>query len=73
MAGYKSHSVEEVRKAQRAGQDIYALDTGNAGHDDTVIAAVEETRESVLSEILAFHELEELPEDWSLDLVDWEI
>ena len=69
----KSHTLIELQTAQKAGQDIYDLDTGTAGGDDELIAGPGETYEDVLAEVLAFHELDELPENWSLRLIDWKI
>ena len=73
MAGFRSFSVAECQAAQAQGRILYALDTGNDGEDDVLIAQSDETREDIIHDILHHHELTTFPEYWSLDRVDWTI
>ena len=66
---FRSHEKKEIREALKKGQEVWALDTGTSGNDDHLIG----THQEVLAEILNYHEIEELPENWTLDKVDWEI
>ena len=61
----KSHTIEEIEAALAAGQEVWALDTGNAGEDDTLIG----TQAEVVADICHYLEEEELPEGWTLDRV----
>ena len=63
----KSHSEEEIRAAIARGEKVFALDTGNDGEDDTLIG----NKEECLADILRHHEIDELPDRWTLIEVDW--
>ena len=65
MSNYRSHTETEITAALLRGEKVWALDTANQGDDDHIIG----TYESVLSDVLNHHEMEELPEEWSLDRV----
>ena len=65
MAGYRSHSMEDIRAALARGEEVWALDTGNAGEDDTLIGS----RDAVVADILHHHELDAWPAGWTLDRV----
>ena len=67
MSGYRSYAETEVREAILKGTEVWALDTGNAGEDDMLIG----THEECLAAVLHHHEIESLPDGWSLDRVDW--
>jgi len=71
MAGFRSFSVAACQAAQAQGKTLYALDTGNAGEDDMLILAPDETLENLVAQILSHHELDQWPPHWSLDRVDW--
>ena len=60
---YRSHAKEEVIEALKQGKKVFALDTGNFGEDDVLIGG---TMEEALADVLAYHELAELPEDWEI-------
>ena len=60
---YRSHAKEEVIEALKQGKKVFALDTGNYGEDDVLIGG---TMEEALADVLAYHELAELPEDWEI-------
>jgi hypothetical protein len=68
---FKSHSKEEILKALSEGKKLFVLDTGSAGEDDILIAEHGEGREDVLADVLAHHEMAELPEDWYLEEIDY--
>ena len=59
-----SHSMEEIEQALINFETIWVLDTGNAGEDDTLIGG---TYEEALQDVLCFHELDELPKNWSIE------
>ena len=63
----KSHTDSEIERALKKGIPVWKLDTGTDGEDDVLIGEIE----SVRAEILGFHELEEMREDWTLERVDW--
>ena len=67
MLKLKSHTHEDILGAYRAGETVWALDTGNDGADDTLIGE----RDTVIADILSFHELDTWPDAWTLDRVDW--
>lgn len=46
----------------------YKLDTGNDGYDEIL----DGTREECEVDVLHHHDLDELPEHWTLTLIDWE-
>jgi len=69
MTQFRSHTKEEIRRAHKQGKEIWALDTGNFGEDDYLIGSFRE----VMADICHHYEMEELPPDWSLSKVDWEI
>ena len=58
----KSHTAQEIRRAIRQGKTLCHLDTANAGGDDILIGS----ESDVLADVLAYHEMEDLPTDWSL-------
>ena len=60
----RSHTDREIRDALAQGHQVWALDT-TTGDDDVLIGTLDE----VLHDVLVHHELEQLPEDWSLDQV----
>jgi hypothetical protein len=70
---FRSHSKEEIKKAISEGKRVFALDTGNAGEDDILIAEPGEGREDVLADVLAHHEMAELPENWTLKEIDYDL
>jgi hypothetical protein len=70
---FKSHTKEEIKKAISEGKKVFALDTGNAGEDDILIADTNETRQDVLEDVLAHHEVSELPEGWTLEEIDYDL
>jgi hypothetical protein len=70
---FRSHSKEEIKKAISEGKKLFSLDTGNAGYDDILIADTNETRQDVLEDVLAHHEVSELPEGWTLEEIDYEL
>ena len=63
---FRSHSPAQVAEAIAEGEQAWALDTGSHGDDDVLIGGFEE----VLSDILDYFELSDLPEGWSLVRVD---
>mgnify|MGYP001113163474 CR=1 FL=1 len=60
----RSHNDREIRDALAQGQQVWALDT-DTGDDDVLIGLYDE----VLHDVLVHHELDQLPENWSLDQV----
>jgi len=70
---YKSHTKETVMNAQKNGLEIYELDTGADGNDDMLIAEKGETSQDLLIDILNYYEIPELPDHWSLALVDYDV
>jgi hypothetical protein len=62
----ESLSTEELIEAAQTGLQLWALDTDTSGEDDTL--AVSSYQEAVHC-VLTHHELESLPENWSLDLL----
>jgi len=73
MAGFRSFTPEACRTAQDQGLTLYALDTGNDGEDDTLIAYHHESLTEITQIILDHHERATWPAHWSLDRVDWPI
>jgi hypothetical protein len=69
---FRSHSKKEIKKAISEGKKVFFLDTGNAGEDDILIVEPEESREDVLADVLAHHEMAELPEGWTLKEIDYD-
>ena len=61
---------DDIRKAQKEGKSIYYLDTNGFGEDTYLIS---DNYKDALSDVLSYYDIEELPEDWSLDLVDYNI
>jgi hypothetical protein len=45
----------------------YKLDTGNSGNDEILEG---ESRAEVLQDVLNHHEIDELPEGWTLEAVE---
>jgi len=70
---FRSHSKEEIKKAISEGKKVFFLDTGNAGEDDILIAEPGEGREDVLADVLAHHEMAELPVGWYLEEIDYDL
>jgi len=70
---FRSHTKEEMIKAVKEGKKLFRLDTVNAGCDDILIAEIGESREDVLSDILLYHELSELPDGWTLEETDYDL
>jgi hypothetical protein len=64
---YRSHAKEEVIEALKQGKKVFALDTGNYGEDDVLIGG---TMEEALADVLAYHELAELPEGWEITVTE---
>ena len=58
----RSHNDREIRDAFSQGQQVWALDT-DTGDDDVLIGTLDE----VLHDVLVHHELDQLPDSWSLD------
>lgn len=65
----KSHTKEEIQKALKEKKEVWKLDTGNDGEDDILIGNYDD----VLFDILSYHDLDVLPDYWSLEKVDYEI
>ena len=65
MMNYRSHTEEAINAALLRGEQVWALDTAGRGDDDHLVGTYTE----VLADVLYHHGLEELPADWSLDLV----
>lgn len=63
---YRSHSKEEIESMAANGHEIWYLDTDGYGEDDFLIGEYDE----VLTDILNFFDIEELPENWSLDKIN---
>ena len=61
---------DDIRKAQKEGKSIYHLDTNGFGED---VYLISDNHRDALSDVLSYYDIEELPEDWSLDLVDYNI
>lgn len=61
----KSHSVEEIKKMVKEEPElkIYDLETGTSGNDDVLVGV---DYDDVLTDVLAFHEIDELPEGWEI-------
>ena len=70
---FKSHSREKIEKALSEGKRVFVLETGSAGEDDILIAEPGEGREDVLADVLAYHEMAELPEGWCLEEIDYDL
>ena len=62
---YRSHTEEAIAAALLRGEEVWALDTAGRGEDDHLIG----TYSQVLADVLHHHEMDELPADWSLDIV----
>lgn len=63
---FKSHSKEEIRQALSRGEPVFELDTGTSGEDDVLTGSMAEC----LSDICAYHEVEELPKGWTLRQIE---
>jgi len=50
---YKSHTKKDLIEAQKKGEKLWSLDTGNDGEDDVLIGE----KEDVIQEILYFHDI----------------
>lgn len=74
MVKIKSHSEEEIETALASGREVWALDTGNDGEDDTLIGSYSEVERDVLHYYTILHDLptepEALPAHWTLQRVD---
>lgn len=66
----KSHTGKELIAAYLAGKKIWILNSGTSGNDDIVIG---EKYEEIMTELLEFHGLEKMPENWKLRLAECEI
>ena len=62
---YRSYTEAQIAAALRSGEQVWLLYTALADEDDHLIGTYNE----VLSDVLHHHGLEELPADWSLDIV----
>ena len=62
---YRSHTEAQIAAALRSGEQVWLLYTALCDEDDHLIGTYNE----VLSDVLNYHGLEELPADWSLDIV----
>ena len=62
---YRSHTEAQIAAALRSGEQVWLLYTALCDEDDHLIGTYNE----VLSDVLHHHGLEELPADWSLDIV----
>ena len=62
---YRSHTEAQIAAALLRGEEVWALSTALADEDDHLVGTYNE----VLSDVLHHHGLEELPADWSLDIV----
>jgi hypothetical protein len=69
MSDFKSCTKYEIRAALVRGEQVWALDTGSEGLDDHLIG----TRVQVEADILFAYTLDSIPDEWTLDLVDWAI
>ena len=70
MTTLRSHTENEIIDAIQNGKSIYELDTGEDGEDDLLIAAKSATLQDLINEILAYHNLENIPSHWSLTRID---
>ena len=59
---YRSHTQTEIEQAIKTGQKVWYLDTDGDGEDDHLIGEYDE----VVTDILYFFDIEELPGNWSL-------
>lgn len=69
---YKSHTKEEILKAQKKGKTILRLDT-DTGDDDMLIMENTETVADIKGDIMNHHESDHWPEKWSLEIVDYQL
>ncbi|MBT9148140.1 MAG: hypothetical protein DDT32_01910 [Syntrophomonadaceae bacterium] len=60
-AELETYATEAAIKGEPLG--LWKLDTGNDGDDDVLFGSYQ----GVVSEILAYHELDELPSHWTLE------
>ena len=67
MAGFRSYSKKEFKKAQKEGKTLWELDTANDGEDDILIG---ETEKEVVIDILHHHDLTKFPINWTLSKVE---
>lgn len=76
MLTLRSHTWEEIEIALAGGQEVWALDTGNDGEDDTLIGSYAEVERDVLHYYTVLHDLstepEALPAHWTLERVSKE-
>jgi hypothetical protein len=62
----RSHTLPEIAMAMTAGQSVYVLDTGLDGEDDVLF---DDSEEPVIFDILAYHEIDEMPDHWTINEV----
>ena len=63
--GYRSHTEEAIAAALRSGEQVWVLCTAYRDEDDHLIGEYAE----VLADVLHHYDMDELPADWSLDIV----
>ena len=63
--GYRSHTEEAIAAALRSGEQVWVLCTASRDEDDHLIGEYAE----VLADVLHHYDIDELPADWSLDIV----
>lgn len=63
---FRSHMPRTLYVAALKGKQIWALDTGEQGEDDTLIG----TEAEVINDILHHHDLDHFPDTWSIDKLD---
>lgn len=66
---FRSHRPGQVLEALLKGENVWFLDADSADINDTLIGTLEEVERDVLDH----HELDELPEGWSLSPVELEL
>lgn len=65
----KSYTEEEILSALARGYQVYALDSANAGEDDTLVGTQSECEQ----DICTYLECDTLPPDWSLDPITLDV
>ena len=66
----RSHTKEEILQAQANELPVWQLDTGNDGMDDVLIGG---TEEDARHDVMAWANVTEWPDHWSLTKIDWGI
>lgn len=72
----RSHTKKQVLAAQKNGKDIFCLDTFGSGEDDILIAESDSKNaawEEVCNDVLSYYNLDTLPANWKLELIDYKL